>query len=1842
MPKRRQSENFEPGDQVEHVPKHQKSGKKDRLVFELKSQVEASVATYKKAREKTKKEEEKRDKKVFEGLEKAREKYYATEFGLIGDKALTSKLQEITDNVARAYGFKEKIKIVPILSDEVNAFVFRLAKIESGHEDDDGLYAGVEQGKRVFMYSGLIGGLQKFLETRHKKLTEGHLAAVIAHEIGHLAQERGEKIPTRRQEEYDADLTGAEHMGLAGYNPTDMAEVLEFLKSSPGIPFSKTHPAAGSRGAELSSHLHNPDAPIAGLSKKNKEMPEFTIGETRGTKIKRTFAETVSNGKEFSEVLKDLGIAAGDSYSEALTYAIMLERTADYQFALAFAERPEFQHIFLRYLYTVGQEAEKRIQESQAKLTDLRTQIDTIRAGAGTSGISDAQAAKIFDLEEDIARVEKDVSTGYVTAGVRSRMIKAEDNPKILSHVKAGIRPALSTGLGIVTPVADALTADILSSTSIRARSESDTPDALDVLDVVAVHTDAGDPTDWSAVAQEWTRTGSLPPDIAQKVDIAIQLWTTSDKKNNETPCPYDMKSEQGRTDASRDFVARVLLGWVGKKDKSDEALRKRFVDAHVDFVCREVSDPAFAVVKEKIFGLFPSDMPVDDRRKALEFLSNGSVYFQGNSDSAPSGASIPGVMEAYEKMSTDIREVFGIDAKIWLGESWRDDSEVEKKIPNIYHVLRNIIEFPPYHRSLDTDIVEGMIQRLTAAMPERKDYIEQMGALSKDAVPRDMAAATAYYDERVAAGASATELKSIRYTVAKSINITDWQRANEGIEFLLHVYGIPYEQDTYHQAYVDGEQVRTFLQAFLSEGLEETQIAEVLRMFRERHLQTKSIGEYRMVDMVIREIDESVFMRKFQFDEKIFSSDGEVVKQAATLDISVQEYLELLVDIEQVPAEKDVDMLHKTGHIDAGFLKKYYGRVRGNPDEPETLESSGYKQRCSNTAKQTLHLLAIAFLREHKPLLADEIEANPTKYSIDYAFTEEKSIAKIIADVGLPIAQVVAALPESPLLDDILWYYWQKAQFDSKVFEEVSPYFDGWAKKKTKYETMGRNGLSAGELTMVGTQLLGTSTGRESIAAYDRTMSTDRIPHEALYIFADDIHAYLKIMERKYVREPEFFCDPNKAFDAKVTFLDQELPPCGFRDYLVVRNLKMELIKLTGGTADARLLSLTDRITIPEIRGTLAEDAGGRVAFIDTLEFPSLEALEAVGKSTVRVLIDRVLPVLGDETMRIALGRMALACREPSQDPAEELEQIVQYFPRPSLARDDYLKTYCLEHRMELKKIIDMQKLFTHDMVRRGEVGEVKLVGLEVFREALKKMSAKKRSEYLAWFFGLETDPPDEWKCVGGIFGVHFDHLRDNFRRLTATEKKGLFQEFLLRDNGVLDPSDQHGAQLMDDFLGKMYDAKFVTEEAGSDTTLRDIFLLVFRESIPERRHQLFSALYLALEKAEKDGRRLSFAELATLFLEQGGAVTTKLGQVLSEAEDMPFTVEREKMPDDLKQHLGRLRDQVEPFSVTGVAQILVANGLGDIVTHIDPLLSAAGIKQAHMVETPKGTRVAKVRRPNIDKYVEHDLRVLKCVFDYLRERGRPIPVGLIGELRDIMTDEADFEKENANQTLLRERVKERAEGTWQASVPRVDFASEGVMIEEVAPGRPLTRVKESDTALYEDVSKQVGFWLLEDIVDHGVFHADMHDGNVFAEGGARSIALIDCGATGDARAVLPEVRRVFKGLFLKNERVLTDAIVSLSDGDIDEITTEALSHQLKIILRGGEDIERQAGLISFEILNYVKPGPELRYLLKALATGGHHIGKALRPQFPRQLNRAAVQKVGALVKLMFKILAA
>ena len=259
-----------------------------------------------------------------------------------------------------------------------------------------------------------------------------------------------------------------------------------------------------------------------------------------------------------------------------------------------------------------------------------------------------------------------------------------------------------------------------------------------------------------------------------------------------------------------------------------------------------------------------------------------------------------------------------------------------------------------------------------------------------------------------------------------------------------------------------------------------------------------------------------------------------------------------------------------------------------------------------------------------------------------------------------------------------------------------------------------------------------------------------------------------------------------------------------------------------------------------------------------------------------------------------------------------------------------------------------------------------------------------------------------------------------------------------------------------------------------------------------------------------ENQGQRA--IELRNL-LTRLGPTFIKVGQALSTRPDL--------IRKDFLAELVKLQDQLPPFDNALAYQIIeteLDRSIGEIFRDLSPQpVAAASLGQVYHGHLVSGEEVAvKVQRPNLRPLLTKDLYLMRWVASWLAP-WLPLNLGhdltlIVDEFGTKLFEEIDYINEGRNA----EKFAHNFRNDPQVKVPGIywNYTSNHVLTLEWINGFKLTDTQNIQAVgLDPEAIIQIGVTTgLQQLLEHGFFHADPHPGNLFAMSDGR-MAYIDFG---------------------------------------------------------------------------------------------------------------------------------
>ncbi len=269
-------------------------------------------------------------------------------------------------------------------------------------------------------------------------------------------------------------------------------------------------------------------------------------------------------------------------------------------------------------------------------------------------------------------------------------------------------------------------------------------------------------------------------------------------------------------------------------------------------------------------------------------------------------------------------------------------------------------------------------------------------------------------------------------------------------------------------------------------------------------------------------------------------------------------------------------------------------------------------------------------------------------------------------------------------------------------------------------------------------------------------------------------------------------------------------------------------------------------------------------------------------------------------------------------------------------------------------------------------------------------------------------------------------------------------------------------------------------------------------------------------------------------------GPTYIKLGQIIASGDGI--------FPAELVAEFKWCRDQVAPEPWADIERVLVeelGGPLDGVFASVEPVpLAAASIAQVHPATLLDGTKVVvKVQRPSVADRVRQDLAVMAWLAPLLVGRipvaALANPPALVELFAETITEELDFRLEAENMLDIATTFAALDQRDFVVPRPHPSLVTRRMLVMERLDGFNFADVEGMHAAGIDTEAVvragMIGF--LEGCMMLGIFHGDLHGGNLFVLPSGKT-ALLDFGITGR----LTEAKRL----------ALLSLLVGASNGDI------------------------------------------------------------------------------------------
>ena len=380
---------------------------------------------------------------------------------------------------------------------------------------------------------------------------------------------------------------------------------------------------------------------------------------------------------------------------------------------------------------------------------------------------------------------------------------------------------------------------------------------------------------------------------------------------------------------------------------------------------------------------------------------------------------------------------------------------------------------------------------------------------------------------------------------------------------------------------------------------------------------------------------------------------------------------------------------------------------------------------------------------------------------------------------------------------------------------------------------------------------------------------------------------------------------------------------------------------------------------------------------------------------------------------------------------------------------------------------------------------------------------------------------------------------------------------------------------------------------------------------------------------------------------LKKMGPTYLKLGQLLSTRPDL--------LPENYLQALANLQDDVETVPYEEIQKIFeeeIGVKINKAFELFDPKpLASASIGQVHLALLPSGRKVVvKIQRPGVRKNFIEELETLKNMADLAVTHSKVAKKyaldDVIEELRFILLNELDYNKEAQNLVILKENLKEFK--NLIVPSPVAEYSSSKVLTMDFIDGKKITslgNLKKIETDFTPVIDDLVEAYMKQIIVD-GFVHADPHPGNIHVTADDK-VALMDLGMVAKFSPKIQEkIMMLLVGMTKKDGDDITDALLEISEYDSAKVNLDHFRKNINRLVMdststNAEDMETGRILLQMNRIaadEGIKLAVELNILGKvllnmdqivAVLTPKYDLQKAIRRFMEKMVNKKMQQEL-------------
>lgn len=341
--------------------------------------------------------------------------------------------------------------------------------------------------------------------------------------------------------------------------------------------------------------------------------------------------------------------------------------------------------------------------------------------------------------------------------------------------------------------------------------------------------------------------------------------------------------------------------------------------------------------------------------------------------------------------------------------------------------------------------------------------------------------------------------------------------------------------------------------------------------------------------------------------------------------------------------------------------------------------------------------------------------------------------------------------------------------------------------------------------------------------------------------------------------------------------------------------------------------------------------------------------------------------------------------------------------------------------------------------------------------------------------------------------------------------------------------------------------------------------------------------------QRRHGDDQDIPMAVVAAM--NEAGPTFIKIGQVLSTRDDI--------LPREFTDAFASLQMNTAPLP-WDQARAAIEAELGMPIDQVfgevdEEPLAAASLAQVHTARLVSGESVViKIQRPEARALVEIDVDIIeRLAADAERHaewaRGYGVRA-LATEFVRALREELDYRIEVANTELVRGTLSRSTTKAVRVPVVYADYCTSRMVVQERIVGTPLSALDgtlpggltDDDPDAAHRIADEILDSVFEQIAVRGVFHADLHPGNLILQADG-TVALIDFGSIG---IVERSLRRLLTTLLMAMEAeddiATTDIVLMMvsTPDDGSKLDKAAFQHEIGMMLTRVQNGRTDAGV--------------------------------------------------------------